>query len=44
MDTSVVVFDGGPDVPGAGLGAWVFSAGYLCLLPLITVGTVDATR
>ncbi|MBO0881690.1 MAG: MFS transporter, partial [Mycobacterium sp.] len=39
----VVAFDGGPDVPGAGLGAWVFLAGYLCLLTIITIATTFIT-
>jgi len=40
---AVVASDGGPDVPGAGLGSWVFIAGYLCLLTLITIGTTYIT-
>lgn len=36
---AVVSSDGGPGVPGAGLGAWVFIAGYLTLLTLITIAT-----
>jgi MHS family metabolite:H+ symporter-like MFS transporter len=39
----VVAFDGGPDVPGAGLAAWVFLAGYLCLLTIITIATTFIT-
>jgi MHS family metabolite:H+ symporter-like MFS transporter len=39
----VVRADGGPDVPGAGLGAWVFIAGYLVILTLITIGTTFIT-
>jgi MFS transporter, MHS family, metabolite:H+ symporter len=39
----VVAFDGGPDVPGAGLGAWVFLAGYLCLLTVVTIATTFIT-
>jgi MHS family metabolite:H+ symporter-like MFS transporter len=39
----VVAADGGPDVPGAGLGAWVFIAGYLCILTVITIATTYIT-
>ncbi|MEN0140371.1 MAG: MFS transporter [Rhodococcus sp. (in: high G+C Gram-positive bacteria)] len=39
----VVAADGGKDVPGAGLGSWVFIAGYLCILTLITIGTTYIT-
>ncbi|RVW06001.1 MFS transporter [Rhodococcus spongiicola] len=39
----VVAADGGASVPGAGLGAWVFIAGYLCILTLITIGTTYIT-
>jgi MHS family metabolite:H+ symporter-like MFS transporter len=40
---AVVSGDGGPTVPGAGLGAWVFLAGYLAILTLITVITTFVT-
>jgi MHS family metabolite:H+ symporter-like MFS transporter len=40
---SVVAADGGPDVPGAGLGAWAFIAGYMALLTAITVATTFVT-
>jgi MHS family metabolite:H+ symporter-like MFS transporter len=40
---TVVAADGGPNVPGAGLGAWVWIAGYLCLLTLITLATMFVT-
>mgnify|MGYP005990495685 CR=1 FL=1 len=40
---TVVSADGGPSVPGAGLGSWVFIAGYLCILTLITIGTTYIT-
>lgn len=40
---AVVSGDGGPTVPGAGLGAWVFLAGYLAILTLITVVTTFVT-
>ena len=39
----VVAADGGPNVPGAGLGSWVFIAGYLCILTLITIATTYIT-
>lgn len=39
----VVAADGGPHVPGAGLGAWVFIAGYLCILTVITIATTYIT-
>ncbi len=39
----VVAADGGKEVPGAGLGSWVFIAGYLCILTLITIGTTYIT-
>ena len=39
----VVASDGGPDAPGAGLGAWVFIASYLCLLTVITIATTYVT-
>lgn len=39
----VVAADGGGDVPGAGLGAWVFLAGYLSLLTIITIATTFVT-
>jgi MFS transporter, MHS family, metabolite:H+ symporter len=40
---SVVAADGGKDVPGAGHGAWIFIAGYLTLLTLITIATTFIT-
>lgn len=39
---AVVSADGGSGVPGAGLGAWVFIAGYLTLLTLITIASTYA--
>jgi MHS family metabolite:H+ symporter-like MFS transporter len=39
----VVAADGGKEVPGAGLGSWVFIAGYLCILTGITVATTFIT-
>lgn len=39
----VVASDGGADVEGAGLGAWVFLAGYLFIMTAITVATTYAT-
>jgi MFS transporter, MHS family, metabolite:H+ symporter len=39
----VVAFDGGPDVPGAGLHAWIYIACYLCLLTTITIATTFIT-
>ncbi|MFJ6199237.1 MFS transporter [Micromonospora sp. NPDC092111] len=40
---AVVTADGGSDVPGAGLGSWVFLAGYTALLCAITVATTFVT-
>ncbi|MEU0470674.1 MFS transporter [Amycolatopsis sp. NPDC006131] len=40
---AVVSADGGAGVPGAGHGSWVFLAGYLFLLTLITVATTFVT-
>ena len=40
---TVVAADGGPSVPGAGLGAWVWIAGYLSMLTLITIATTFVT-
>ncbi|QUH04194.1 MHS family MFS transporter [Saccharopolyspora erythraea] len=40
---AVVSSDGGADVPGAGLGAWVFIAGYTTILCAITVATTFVT-
>lgn len=40
---AVVSMDGGADVPGAGLNAWVFIAGYTTLLCAITVATTFVT-
>ena len=40
---TVVAADGGPSVPGAGLGAWVWIAGYLSILTLITLATTFVT-
>jgi MHS family metabolite:H+ symporter-like MFS transporter len=39
----VVAADGGKEVPGAGLGSWVFIAAYLCILTAITVATTFIT-
>ncbi|WP_051023054.1 MFS transporter [Nocardia pneumoniae] len=41
--TQVVATDGGPDIPEAGLGAWKFIAGYLCILTTITIVTTFIT-
>ncbi len=39
----VVAADGGAEMPGAGLGAWVFLAGYLSVLTVITIATTFIT-
>jgi MHS family metabolite:H+ symporter-like MFS transporter len=40
---AVVAADGGSTVPGAGLGSWVFLAGYTAILCAITVATTFVT-
>jgi len=40
---TVVTADGGPSVPGAGLGSWVWIAGYLALYTAITIATTFIT-
>lgn len=41
--TQVVAADGGPVIPEAGLGAWRFIAGYLCILTTVTIATTYIT-
>ena len=40
---TVAAADGGPSVPGAGLSAWIWIAGYLTILTLITIATTFVT-
>lgn len=40
---TVVTADGGPSVPGAGLGSWVWIAGYLAVYTAITIATTFIT-
>lgn len=40
---TVVTADGGSDVPGAGLGSWMWIAGYLAIYTAITIATTFIT-